>query len=296
MADLLIAALSTTPLPPDVETLSLTDPIGDLDGVEGIMVSGGVAEYVYHREERDFQDMGKRLGHALRRRLDNGALPWPLLPAGECIRATALGASEYSIQLSGSTSYITKPGRLLPRRNLQVLRPDAPLGEHIDPETVGAAIRRHFTAFDLSATGEDVAIAMPWTGAPDYHRIRALAEGLALGLADRIADGNPLYVMLDGDVAMTLGRILREELKIANDMLVVDGLSLWDFDYIDLGKIRLPSGTVPVTIKSLLFTETARGPRPRQRIHHHAHDHGHHGHGHDHDHHHHGHHDHGQGT
>ena len=46
-----------------------------------------------------------------------------MLPAGECIRATALGASEYSVQLSGNTSYISKPGELLPRRNLQVLQP-----------------------------------------------------------------------------------------------------------------------------------------------------------------------------
>jgi ethanolamine utilization protein EutA len=59
---------------------------------------------------------------------------------------------------------------------------------------------------------------------------------------------------------------------------VIDGVQLWDFDYIDLGRIRLPSGTVPVTIKSLLFSEDPRGPRPRQRIHHH--------HDHDHDHHH----------
>ena len=60
---------------------------------------------------RDFGDMGRRLGRAIRRRVDAGALPWPLLPAGECIRATALGASEYSVQLSGNTSYISKPGR-----------------------------------------------------------------------------------------------------------------------------------------------------------------------------------------
>jgi ethanolamine utilization protein EutA len=39
---------------------------------------------------------------------------------------------------------------------------------------------------------------------------------------------------------------------------------------------------VPVTIKSLLFSEDPRGARPRQRIHHH-----HHGHDHGHDHHHH---------
>src|SRR5437868_14366473 len=80
------------------------------------MFSGGVGEYVYGREERDFGDMGRRLGRAIRARIDAGALPWPLIPAGECIRATALGASEYSVQLSGNTSYISKPGELLPRR------------------------------------------------------------------------------------------------------------------------------------------------------------------------------------
>ena len=57
------------------------------------------------------------LGRAIRERIDAGALKWPVLPAGECIRATALGASEYSVQLSGNTSYISKPGGLLPRRN-----------------------------------------------------------------------------------------------------------------------------------------------------------------------------------
>src|SRR6202023_3994891 len=103
----------------------------DLGRVDAVMCSGGVAEYVYGREQRDFGDLGRRLGLALRRRIDAGALPWPLLPAGECIRATALGASEYSVQLSGNTSYITKPGELLPRRNLQVLQPSSECGEVI---------------------------------------------------------------------------------------------------------------------------------------------------------------------
>ena len=69
-------------------------------GIDGVMFSGGVGEYVYGREARDFGDLGRRLGRAMRARLDAGELPWPLLPAGECIRATALGASEYSVQLS----------------------------------------------------------------------------------------------------------------------------------------------------------------------------------------------------
>ena len=57
-----------------------------------------------------------------------------MLPAGECIRATALGASEYSVQLSGNTSYISKPGELLPRRNLQVLQPTFECEEVIDAD------------------------------------------------------------------------------------------------------------------------------------------------------------------
>jgi ethanolamine utilization protein EutA len=35
---------------------------------------------------------------------------------------------------------------------------------------------------------------------------------------------------------------------------VVDGLMLRDFDYVDIGRVRHPSNTVPVTIKSLIFS------------------------------------------
>jgi ethanolamine utilization protein EutA len=282
MAATLISALRARPLPDAVRRLYLTDPIEDFSRIDGIIVSGGVGEYVYGREDRDFGDMGKRLGHAFRDAM--GTLPWPLLPASACIRATALGASEYTIQLSGNTGHITSPGRLLPRRNIQVLHPIVALGEHVDPAELAKAIHAHFVAFDLEDTNADVALALRWEGQPDYARLRAFAEGVRDGLAARIARGLPIYLMLDGDVAMTLGSILGRELGIGNDMLVIDGVQLRDFDYIDLGKIRLPSGTVPVTIKSLLFQEqVGDSQRPRQRIHHHGHDHDHHhGHGHHH--------------
>src|SRR5712691_11093320 len=289
MADLLVAALTRRPPPHAVEHLYLTDPLRELGRIDGIMFSGGVGEYVYGRERRDFGDMGRRLGSAIRRRIDGGALPWPLLPPGECIRATALGASEYSVQLSGNTSYISKPGELLPRRNLQVLQPSYACGEVIDADELAQVIRAHFTAFDLVEGEGEVALALRWHGAPSYERISAFAEGIRRGLAETIARGKPLYVMLDGDVAQTLGAILREELKVESEILAIDGVVLRDFDYIDLGRIRMPSYTVPVTIKSLVFSEDPRRGRPLQRLHHHdhAHDHGHH-HG-DHEHHHHGH-------
>src|SRR6266511_3255323 len=63
-------------------------------------------------KKNDFGDMGRRLEQAIQRRIDTGALPWPLLPAGECIRATELGASEYSVQLFFFTRYVSHPGLL----------------------------------------------------------------------------------------------------------------------------------------------------------------------------------------
>ena len=275
MADALVAAITARPLPEQIARLYLTAPIADLGRIDGIMLSGGVAEYVYGREARDFGDLGLRLGRALRRRIDAGALGWPLMPAGECIRATALGASQYSVQLSGNTSYISDPGSLLPRRNLQVVQPPFRCAETIDPDALAAVIRAHLTAFDATPDTH-VALALRWRGPPSYERIAAFARGIAGGLADAIAAGRPLYLMLDGDVAQTLGAILREELHVASELLVIDGVVLWDFDYIDLGRIRMPSQTVPVTIKSLVFSEDPRRPHTHAHGHHH---HGHHHHG-----------------
>jgi ethanolamine utilization protein EutA len=271
MADALVAALTERPASQEVEQLWLTEPLDVIGGIAGAMFSGGVSEYVYGREERDFGDLGRRLGHAIRERLDGGRFPFPLLPAGECIRATALGASEYSVQLSGNTVYISSPRELLPRKNLQVIQPRLQLNDTIEPSQVAGAIRTHFVSFDLVEGDREVALAFRWRGAPTHARLAAFARGIVSAVPHTLAAGKPLFIVLDGDVAQTLGGILKDECGVASEVLVLDGISLWDFDYVDLGRVRMPSFTVPVTIKSLVFSEDPRMP----------HDHHHHHHGHD---------------
>jgi ethanolamine utilization protein EutA len=251
MADLLLDAIQKP-----ARDLYLTDPLPTLEGIDGVMFSGGVGEYVYGREDRDFGDLGRRLGLALRARLDR--LPWQLLPAGECIRATAFGASEYSVQLSGNTVYVSQPGELLPRRNLQVLQPRVHFHGAVDAQKLAAAIRSHFKDFDLEEGETEVALALRWRGEPAFPRLQAFASGIVAGLSRTVALGKPVYLILDGDVAQTLGAILKEDMRIASEVLVIDGIALRDFDYIDLGRIRMPSHTVPVTIKSLVFTQDPR--------------------------------------
>jgi ethanolamine utilization protein EutA len=231
----------------------ITEPLADPGKLDGIMFSGGVAEYVYGRETRDFGDLGLLLGQALAARIAAGCLPAMLLPAGECIRATALGASQYSVQMSGATSCITNYAKLLPRRNLQVLQPAYDFSGAIDADALALAIAAHRRQFDDSDPQAEIALAFRWRGEPDHARVTQFAKGIAAGLADRIAAGTNLYILIEGDAALTLGGILRQELGVQSEILVIDGIVLRDFDFVDIGRIRLPSGMVPVTVKSLLF-------------------------------------------
>ena len=164
------------------------------------------------------------------------------------------------MQLSGNTVYVSQPGELLPRKNLQVLQPPVRLEGTIDADQFAAAIRSHFEAFDVLEGQTEIALAFRWRGEPSFQRLSAFARAITLCLANTIKHGKPIYVVLDGDVAQTLGAILKEEWGVGSEVLVLDGIALRDFDFIDLGRIRMPSHTVPVTIKSLVFSQDPRVP------------------------------------
>ena len=262
MAQALRWVLKVHPAPAAMLPFFVTEPLGDPGRLDGIVVSGGVAEYVHLREKRDFGDLGWRLGWALRRRFDADDMPAPLMPPGECIRATALGAAEHSVQISGQTIYISSHADLLPRRNLPVIQPVFDCNATIDPQALCRALQGHLHQFDLDPLQVDFAVAFRWRGDASHDRVGALAEGILEALRGRIDLGKPLYLMLEGDAAMTLGAILREELRVPCEVLVIDGLALRDFDYVDIGRIRMPSHTVPVTIKSLVFGSSRARQNP----------------------------------
>jgi ethanolamine utilization protein EutA len=251
IADALMRVL-TEPDAEDIRALYVTDVLSRawLHRVEGVRASGGVAEFIYGRESRDFWDLGRGIGLALDR---FSSLPFPLVEAGECIRATAFGASQFTVQLSGQTLFISSPLTLLPARNLPVIKPDIDFAGDLTSSAIEDAIKMHRHHFDLSHADARFALAFRWRGSPDYARLLSFARGVQHGCADILAVGGPLYIMLEGDLAHNVGAILKNDIGLTNDVLVIDGVALRDFDYIDIGRIRLPSHTVPVTVKSLLF-------------------------------------------
>jgi ethanolamine utilization protein EutA len=232
--------------------LWLTAPIGGPKNYDAVIFSGGVGEYVYGKESQSFGDLGAPLGQALRQHANNGALRWPLASARECIRATVMGAAQHTVQVSGNTIHRTHED-LLPQKNLQVLRPELDLQGDIASEKIAEAIQNHFRAFDLLEGKAEVALVFRWDGPPTALRIAAFCRGLIDGLPETIKTGRPIYLVFDHDLAGLVGTILKNDFAIENALLCLDGVTLGDFDFIDLGKTLEPSGTVPVTIKSLVF-------------------------------------------
>ncbi|HEY2595493.1 MAG TPA: ethanolamine ammonia-lyase reactivating factor EutA, partial [Chloroflexota bacterium] len=252
LVDILVDYLSGEPTSDLVRTFVLTD---DLDwhghAPEGITFSGGVAEYIYGREPTCFGDLGLDVAAALRRALDDGRLPAKMVSLGEGIRATVLGASQFSVQLSGNTIHISDPA-VLPLRNLPVVyaRLEAP---ELDADSIAQAIRNGFVRLDLREGEHPAAVALPWRGQPHYANLRALADGIARAMPRSLAAGFPLVVALESDVGASLGGILTEELDITSPMISIDGLQLVELDYVDVGEVILPANVVPVVVKSLAF-------------------------------------------
>ncbi len=114
-----------------------------------------------------------------------------------------------------------------------------------------------------------VALFVPWRGSATFQRLDDFCRGVVEGLASVLARGHALVLAGDGDVGGLMGIHLREDLRLANPIVSVDGLELKAFDYIDIGTMLPNSGAVPVVIKSLIFpvgaaaeTERLSAPRP----------------------------------
>jgi len=253
MAKILFEVIEKGPISPMAKRLMVTPPFvnyGGLKQVQHIVISGGVSEHVYDRDRNAYGDVGPLLGKNVCARL--ARLPKELLREPvEGIRATVIGAGEYTIQASGNTSYVSNPAAL-PIFGLKVIQ--APIREG---KSVHDTLKQALAKFDLACFTSGLALSLSVEGQPDYQSVRRIAEGIAEILRDADDADCPLYLTLDLDVAKSLGGILKEELKVQRDVIAVDGIEVGDLDYIDIGACMGITEVIPVTVKSLMF------PTPR---------------------------------
>jgi ethanolamine utilization protein EutA len=255
MVRLIMRMIDRRPADALTTRLLVTDPwpaaVANL-GLDALTFSGGVAEYLYKREKRPFGDLGLELARALSHMLAlRRDLP-PVWDPGQGIRATVIGAAQFSVQISGNTIAIARPGEL-PLQNLPVLALSLDLGEQVDAGAVTAACRAALAQADIADGVAPVAFAFAWRGDPAHARLHALAAGLCAAVPTTIAAGLPLVLLVDGDIGMSLGRIIRNEIAAATNVIAIDGVQLKQFDYVDIGAVIDVTNVVPVIIKSLLF-------------------------------------------
>jgi ethanolamine utilization protein EutA len=254
MADCLLQAMRREPASQLTRALFVTPPLTSELAAEALTFSGGVSEFLYGREHADFGDLAGALATAIRARLDS--FPVPLGETVEPIRATVIGASQFTVQVSGNTIWVSRP-EMLPLHNLQVVYPRLVPGDALTADDVQQAIEAGLRRFDLEEGAQAVALAIDWHGTPRYSLLRALADGIVGGLPHSLAGGLPLVLIFHSDLGKLVGRILRDELGVTNDVVSIDSVEVREFDYVDIGAIIDAARSVPVVVKSLVFPVSA---------------------------------------
>ena len=231
------------------------DPLATAARCRDVSFSGGVSEFIYGNEAKTFGDLGPLLAAEIRARV---AASGPRLEPPEGIRATVVGASQYTIQVSGSTIFVCAAR-------------DAAAAQRAG-DRAGFAARARRRSIPPRSSARSQACSSGSTSTTASSRSRCSCRGAARRRSGGstpsaaasptdceavLAHGHPLVLAGDGDVGGLLGIHLREEMKLTNPVVSIDGLELKEFDYIDIGAMLESSGAVPVVIKSLIFPTSA---------------------------------------
>lgn len=251
LVDALLELAARAPLSPLTRDLLIAAPLRFPGDIDLVMFSGGVSEYFYRRDTRGYGDIGPQIARLLRQRLPK-ALPAIAIEAPtHGIRATVIGASQFTVQVSGNTLFVPRLD-LLPQRNLQVVVVDC-AAIPASPEEIAAEIGRKLAEAEVP-DGRAVALAIRWPHGPAYLCLDSLASGVAAATNSLRQQSLPVILMLDVDVARLTGAILSERTRGYDRLLCIDGIDLHEFDYVDIGELHPETGVVTVIVKSLVFS------------------------------------------
>jgi len=223
----------------------VTAPLGELPPIDGILFSGGVSEYIYGREAARFADLGPYLGRAIRNEAEKRG--FNILEAGEGIRATVIGASQYTVQLSGETIFIPQ-SMALPVRNLRVFVASvdwqAPVAER-----TAAVVRKTLIERDEEVRGAPFVLAFSTPPFSGYGSVLEVARGIDQALESLPLEDRPVALVFVQNIGQVVGGMLSAKWN----MPCIDEVSLSELDFIDVGEVVQGEGFVPVVIKSLAF-------------------------------------------
>lgn len=242
-----------------VSKLMMTPNLRNDYKIDRVMVSGGVADFVYSdyrpvsvTDITQFGDIGPILGWAIREAFNKKGIE--LVKPIETIRATVIGAGIHSLEISGSTIHVHED--TLPLRNITVISP-FPEGVPRDVKDISRLLRNQVQRFivdDKSDQNLAISIKEPWE--MSYEAISQLATGIIEATKGYLANHKPLIIVLEADCGKALGQTLNIALKGSSEIICIDQIQVDEGDYIDIGKPVMGGRVVPVVVKTLVFEKT----------------------------------------
>ena len=239
----------------ELESWLRLPPMTSISHSLNVVFSGGVSEFIYGRAAGHFGDLGPFLAEAVTQAFDTRAAKIHKVDGGG-IRATVVGASQFTVQVSGSTIFYAPEG-ILPVRNVPVVVPELRLHEDMpDEEALSSSIQTALGLQDLLDGEHSVALSLSWEGSATFSRLQAISRGILKGMSPILERGHPLILVLDKDLGGLIGLHLYEEEGFDGGLISVDGIEPRAFDFIDIGEVLRATGAAPVVIKSLVFPPT----------------------------------------
>ncbi|NCB91996.1 MAG: ethanolamine ammonia-lyase [Clostridia bacterium] len=251
LAKLLEEAVGYRPGSNLLKKLEVTNGISEEYLPDIITFSGGVADCIGSESVFRYGDIGDLLGQAIASstHLIQGNIK-PDFPMWkhETIRATVIGAGNYSIEVSGST--VDYKGRKLPIKNIPVIRIRLEGSE--DMAYISEEIRKKKRW--LPDPSGNFAVAMSGMRNPSFGDIENLADILS-GYAKLQA------VIIENDMGKAVGQALKRRMGREDAPICVDEIRCQDGDYIDIGNPLGQGYALPVVVKTLLFGCGAQSER-----------------------------------
>ncbi len=248
LAGVLMEVLSGPATSPLARKLMVTDDLDFSGHIDAYSFSGGVAELIYGGNGRH-NDIGKSLAakiNTLTSRLDA-----PVIEPVNKIRATVIGAGAHSLSISGSSGFMDDR-MTFPIKNVPVVRVDVDRSRLSIPHVV-SEIHAAFQRFDQEEGEDIVALYFRDPVQNSYPQVELFARSIEAALPRSVANNLPIILIFKGDIACSVGNVIRRETTLKTNLLTLDELDLAEGDWIDIGSPLVENQVFPVTVKSLVF-------------------------------------------
>lgn len=218
---------------------------------EIIIFSGGVAACMEQKYDTfAFGDIGVMLAEAIIHNLNFKKAE--IVKAAETMRATVIGAGNFTMDISGSTIEYTETE--FPLKSI-------PIGKircrsHEDISEIENEIQRVKNYFD-GENDVQIAIALDGPACPTFSEIQDMAMNFVESFQKHFGMERKMILIIKSDIGKALGQAIRRFDRSGRKFICIDSICCTNGDYIDIGKPVAGGNVIPVVIKTLIFQKDA---------------------------------------